>query len=633
MRRSALAPLVAIALAVPGITAQAAPRAEDEEPGTTITVDVGAVRGPASTDLLGVNHRYNANGYDTWNTSTDAPYKSVVEGALRVGLDSIRFPGGTIANTYDWKRAIGDGRGCQVDGRGSGIHGFGAVTGEMAFGPDEFMEFAERIEAEPLFMVPFVTGTPADAADWVEYMNSPAGDGINPNDGEDWAEVRAANGHPEPYGVLRWEIGNEQHHADSRHWMSPDLGTAAQQYAFGGTATVIAERLGKDCNHPLDGIASDGTGNQVFEALYPPVDPASFGLTVDGRRWRQVADVGGRGPRARVYELTPESGEVRFGDGVHGAVPPAGSPVVASYFSVHEGYFAFADAMKAVDPSIDVCASFGRVAFVQAADGTPFDCMTTHPISSMAPAGEDQATWVDALDGHDRMMLAVDARRRGITKLERSLPEGTPLWFTEAAVLQGDGAAFPGWASSAAQAAYMATMWGDWMETGIEFGMSSVFLGGDRSLLGTRRRVTYSAEAVTREAVSPMFSAGGDLLTASVEGNPVRQPEGLDRSYTGLAVTATRAPDGAVALLVVNRLPLDAVTARVQVPGQTSTYAELRTVMGEDFTSWNKVGEPPEVTLQTSEAPVDPVEGLVHTFPASSTTVIRLPAAEVPPGP
>jgi alpha-N-arabinofuranosidase len=305
-------------------------------------------------------------------------------------------------------------------------------------------------------------------------------------------------------------------------------------------------------------------------------------------------------------------------------VPPEGSPVVASYQSVHEGYFAFAEAMKAVDPSIDVCASFGRIAFVQAAEGLPFDCLSTHPISSMAPAGEDHATWSDALEGHDRMMLAADQRRRGVTKLQRALPDGTPLWFTEAAVLQGDGVAFPGWASSATQAAYMATMWGDWMEVGIEWGMSSVFLGGDRSLLGAHRRITFSAEAVTREAIAPMFGAGGDLLSATVEGNPVRQPEGMDRAYSGLAVTATRAPDGSVQLLVVNRLPTDDVTARVLVDGQTSVAAEIRTVTSEDFTAWNKPGSPPEVTLDVAEVPVG-AEGLVHTFPATSTTVIRLP--------
>ena len=45
-------------------------------------------------------------------------------------------------------------------------------------------------------------GSAADAADLIEYLNAPAdGDVTKPNGGVDWAEVRAANGHPEPYGV------------------------------------------------------------------------------------------------------------------------------------------------------------------------------------------------------------------------------------------------------------------------------------------------------------------------------------------------------------------------------------------------------------------------------------------------
>jgi alpha-N-arabinofuranosidase len=614
---------VAVAALVAVWTGPAVDAVEGE---TTIRVDAVTTRGPAMTNLLGVNHRYNADGYDLWNVAKDAPHRAVVDGGLRVGIQSLRFPGGTIANTYDWKHAIGDERGCQVDGRGSGIAGFGAVTGSMAFGPDEFMEYVGRIGAEPLIMVPFVTETPEDAADWVEYMNSPAGDLDNPNGGVDWAELRAANGHPEPYGVLRWEIGNEQHHLDSRHWLSPDTSTAASEYAFGGSRSFIAEALGKNCDHPLKGVPSDGTHHQVFEVLYPPVDPSLFRVDIDGRRWRQVPDLGAKGPRARVFELRPESGEVVFGDGEHGAVPPQDSPVLGSYESVHEGYFAFAEAMKAVDPSIDVCASFGRVAFLDAAAGLDFDCLTTHPITSLAGPGEDHATWADALEGHDRMMLAADQRRRGISKLERALPDGTPLWFTEAAAVQGDHAAFPTWASSATQAAYMATGWGDWMELGIQFAMSSVFLGGDRSLLGSRRSLTISAEGVTRETIAPMFNAGGELLPAGVEGNPVRQPEGMDRSYAGLAVTAIRDPEGAVQLLVVNRLPTDAVTARVLVDGQTSVSAELRTVVSDGFQASNRPGTPPEVTMEVTEVPVAP-DGLVHTFPASSTTVIRLPAS------
>lgn len=47
-----------------------------------------------------------------------------------------------------------------------------------------------------------------EAADWVKYTNAP-NDGSNPRGGVDWAAVRAANGHPEPYRVKFWELGNE----------------------------------------------------------------------------------------------------------------------------------------------------------------------------------------------------------------------------------------------------------------------------------------------------------------------------------------------------------------------------------------------------------------------------------------
>ena len=618
---------ITLALAAP-LALVSAGQVAAVEPETTIVVDAVTPVGTASTSLLGVNHRYNGDGYGLW-TQEGAPNRGYVDGAIRAGVQSLRFPGGTIANTYEWQRAIGDHRGCQIDGRGSRTTGFQAITQGLAFGPDEFMESVRQMGAEPLIMVPFVRETAADAADWVEYMNSPAGDGVNPNDGVDWAEVRAANGHPEPYGVQRWEIGNEHHHLDSRHWMSPDTATAAQQYAFGGSATYIAEPLGKGCHHPVDGVPSDGSGHQVFQVTYPPLDPTLLEVTIDGRPWRQVADVGVRRPRARVYEVRPESGEIEFGNGAHGRVPPQDSRVLASYTSVHEGYFAFAEAMEAVDPTIDVCASFGRTSFMQTVEGYAFDCLTTHPITALGGAGGEKADWVDALEGHDHMMVAVGQRRRGIVKLQNALPEGTPVWFTEAAAVEGDPEAFPGWASSATQAAYMASMWGDWMERSIGWGMSSVFLGGDRALLGPRPHRTFSAEAVTRQAIKPMFSAGGELLAARVDGNPVRSPEGFERSYDGLAVTATRAPDGAVHLMVVNRLPVDAVTSRVLVDGHVSGSAEVRTVSAPHFTATNKRDTAPEVTLVETTEPVD-AAGLVHTFPPASTTVIRLPVGAPP---
>ncbi len=43
-----------------------------------------------------------------------------------------------------------------------------------------------------------------EVLDWIEYCNGPAD--------SKWGKVRAANGHPEPYGVKYWEIDNETWH-------------------------------------------------------------------------------------------------------------------------------------------------------------------------------------------------------------------------------------------------------------------------------------------------------------------------------------------------------------------------------------------------------------------------------------
>ncbi len=47
-----------------------------------------------------------------------------------------------------------------------------------------------------------------DAASLVAYCNAPVGAAL-PDGMPDWPAVRAANGHPEPYGVKYWQIGNE----------------------------------------------------------------------------------------------------------------------------------------------------------------------------------------------------------------------------------------------------------------------------------------------------------------------------------------------------------------------------------------------------------------------------------------
>ncbi|MHA1733142.1 MAG: alpha-L-arabinofuranosidase C-terminal domain-containing protein [Promethearchaeota archaeon] len=118
----------------------------------------------------------------------------------------VRWPGGCFADTYHWEDGVGPRgeRPTRKNRAWGGIKSFHVRAGPRErnhFGTDEFVAFCRRLGAEPYINVNFGTGTPREAADWVEYCNGPAESGRG-------AE-RAANGHPEPYGVKFWGIGNE----------------------------------------------------------------------------------------------------------------------------------------------------------------------------------------------------------------------------------------------------------------------------------------------------------------------------------------------------------------------------------------------------------------------------------------
>jgi hypothetical protein len=123
-----------------------------------------------------------------------------------MGPTVLRYPGGLTANDFDWKQGIGPIAERDPNYGGTGI--------PQTFGTDEFLQYCEELGAEAIFVVNVSSfgkrlGTVQGAADWVEYCNSPA-DGSNPGGGTDWAALRAANGHKEPYGVKYWELGNEE---------------------------------------------------------------------------------------------------------------------------------------------------------------------------------------------------------------------------------------------------------------------------------------------------------------------------------------------------------------------------------------------------------------------------------------
>jgi alpha-N-arabinofuranosidase len=125
--------------------------------------------------------------------------RDVFERAKALRPAFIRWPGGNVAQDYHWTWGVGP-----RDERVTWVNLSWKNEPEPSdFGTDEFIEFCRNIGAEPSITVN-VEGrgaTAEEAAGWVEYCNGPAT--------SRYGAMRAAGGHPEPYGVKYWEVGNE----------------------------------------------------------------------------------------------------------------------------------------------------------------------------------------------------------------------------------------------------------------------------------------------------------------------------------------------------------------------------------------------------------------------------------------
>jgi len=111
----------------------------------------------------------------------------------------MRWPGGNVAQDYHWQWGIGP-----RDLRPTWINKSWSNAPEPGdLGTDEYIALCHRLGIEPSITVNVdgAGATAEEAAAWVEYVNGPAT--------SKYGAMRAANGHPEPYGVRQWELGNE----------------------------------------------------------------------------------------------------------------------------------------------------------------------------------------------------------------------------------------------------------------------------------------------------------------------------------------------------------------------------------------------------------------------------------------
>jgi alpha-N-arabinofuranosidase len=164
--------------------AEAVLRADRTIDNATLTIDF---EGPGALWLDRVYLIGSDAVLGIWRPDVVAALKALHPGVIRFG--------GSTTEAYEWDRAIGP-----WDDRLT----FSTVWGgweENFVGLDEFVRLCEYVEAEPLICVRWTGKQPEDAAAEVEYANG--------STDTHWGALRARNGHPAPYHVKYWQIGNE----------------------------------------------------------------------------------------------------------------------------------------------------------------------------------------------------------------------------------------------------------------------------------------------------------------------------------------------------------------------------------------------------------------------------------------
>jgi Cellulose binding domain/Fibronectin type III domain len=156
---AAAAAALTLAGALVGLHPQAATAATST---AAVTVNAAAGLAVVPTTSLGVNDA-------VWDSQLGTTAVSDLLGGA--GVRTMRYPGGSYADIYHWKDNTAPG---------------GYVAPGTDF--DTFMGSVKRVGAQPMIIANYGTGTPQEAADWVQYANVTKG-----------------------YGAKYWTIGNENY--------------------------------------------------------------------------------------------------------------------------------------------------------------------------------------------------------------------------------------------------------------------------------------------------------------------------------------------------------------------------------------------------------------------------------------
>ena len=166
-----------------------------------------------------------------------------IEAFRQLRAPAFRWPGGTAADTYRWQDGIGP-----RSQRPRSLSFWQEVESNH-FGTDEFLQWCAAIGAEPVIQTNIGMGDPGEIVAWMEYVNG--------THDTRYAELRRKNGHPEPYGVKYWTIGNET----SYQWTPELYAMQVRRYGF------YLRQYGPDAKIIINGEPHSDWVDRLLKAL------------------------------------------------------------------------------------------------------------------------------------------------------------------------------------------------------------------------------------------------------------------------------------------------------------------------------------------------------------------------------
>ncbi len=339
------------------------------EPDAVVAIDAAKSTGPVNRMIFGQNLEA-ADARGIFSLPFDAPkrnyqpdngsglydprgkrlYPEYIELFRKLRVGAMRYPGGCLAHNFNWKDAVG--------------------PEKWPFGLDEFLRFCREIGAEPLitcsdYVLP-AEEMPRHLAELVEYLNAPA----TPE--HPWAQKRALWGHPDPYGVKYFEIGNETGHGS--HKLPHGRRFSPPEYAkFYQAAVTAMKRVDptiwtSPSTTPTNGeLYNDEWHRSIYDNLMPYTDFLAVHL-YGPRMPALTPDDAFRAAMAQSEQLTDYIGKF------HGEMKKAGRdvPLMVTEFNISTTVgdkrldrFSFAAALEMadlyrvfLDPANNVKASF-----------------------------------------------------------------------------------------------------------------------------------------------------------------------------------------------------------------------------------------------------------------------------------